>query len=113
MMQLTFPRSSTSDGNDVPNQPEFDKRPRRDVISIVNSSQRQIFVFAKSTISAARPLMTAFTARRCTAEIRRRKRRRVRRRYAGELNLTIGNAAIYCTRVEPDTDMVSLRCTLV
>jgi hypothetical protein len=73
VMQLTFPRSSSSDGNDVPNQPEFDKRLRRDVISIVNSSQRQRFVFVKSTISAARPLMTAFTARRCTAEIRRRK----------------------------------------
>jgi hypothetical protein len=28
-------------------------------------------------------------------------------------NLMICNAAIYCTRVEPDIDMVSQRCTLV
>jgi hypothetical protein len=37
--------------------------------------------------------------------------------YAAEipvrLNLMIWDAAIYCTQVEPDTLMVSLRCTLV
>jgi hypothetical protein len=71
VMRLTFPRSSTSNDNDVPNQPEFDKRPRRDVISIVNSSQRKRFVLAKTTISSARPFMTA---------LRLGKPRRVRQR---------------------------------
>ncbi len=46
-------------------------------------SQRQRLVFTRSVISST-PLMAAFTARRCTAEIRRRKRRHVCRRYPDE-----------------------------
>src|SRR6266702_583513 len=43
----------------------------------------------------------------------RKKSHRARRGDPGELNLTISNAAIYCTLVVRDAVMVSLRSTMV
>src|SRR6266581_1311240 len=56
-------------------------------------------------------LYTRFLKNGSTVHCRatRRKSHRARRRYPGELNLTISNAAIYCTLVVRDTVMVSLR----